>query len=158
PSRHPARCAFGASIASAATERMNSSWPTATLATIHLPSASLRVNSAVPSSMKAMPCQCPAPPSAAAGMPDRLRSATLALPAARLLVQQDLVVARRGPDMHAQQVERLGALACPQQLDDILVLGQRILDRAVLGGNAGTQGLNLHFELLMREREEAVAG
>lgn len=43
----------------AVAERMNSNWPTATLATIHLPSASLKVNSAVPSSMKTMPRQWP---------------------------------------------------------------------------------------------------
>src|SRR3546814_21103323 len=101
--------------------------------------------------MKAMPCHCAAP-NAMPAPAGRLRSATALLPATGLFLQHDLVIARGGADMHAEQTERLGLFARLQQLDDILVLGQRILDGAVLGGHLGAQRLDAHLKLFMGKR------
>src|SRR3546814_15557006 len=92
-------------MTSADSERTNRIWPTDRLATIHLPSASLQVNSAVPASMKAMPCHCAAP-NAMPAPAGRLRSATALLPATGLFLQHDLVIARGGADMPAEQIGR----------------------------------------------------
>src|SRR3546814_1028937 len=65
--------------------------------------------------MKAMPCHCAAP-NAMPAPAGRLRSATALLPATGLFLQHDLVIARGGADMHAEQTERLGLFARLQQL------------------------------------------